>query len=257
MEKTLLRIDDLKKIYGRGGNEVEAVRGVSFSVSEGEVFGVVGESGSGKSTLLRLVAGMENASSGTIRFDGMDIDGLNSAGGRKLYAGMQMVFQSPVTSFNPRMTIRRSIYEVLHNLCGIRGEKALNERACALFAMVGLDSGLLDRYASEMSGGQCQRAAVARAIAVRPKLLLCDEITSALDVSAQANVAALICRLSRSLRMSVLFVSHDIALVSHICTRSIVMHKGICEEYGLTRSIISQPQSDYTRRLVASATFGI
>ncbi len=253
MENALLCVNNLKKTFSGGKTQIDAVCGVSFSVSKGEIFGIVGESGSGKSTLLRLVAGMERPTSGSISFDGKDIGELSASGRRTLYRKLQMVFQSPLASFDPRMTVRRSIYEPLRNLCGVRDEKALNERASELFDMVGLDAGLLDRYAFEMSGGQCQRAAIARAIAVRPKLLLCDEVTSALDVSAQANIVALLCELSKYLDMSILFVSHDIALVSNICGRSIVMHRGVCEEYGLTKSLITEPRTDYTKQLVSYA----
>lgn len=256
MEKSLLCIDNLKKTYTRGKTKTDAVCGISIEVSAGEIFGIVGESGSGKSTVLRLIAGMERPSSGSIAFDGTDIGALSSSGRRALYGRLQMVFQSPEASFDPRMTVRRSLYEPLYNLCGLRGEKELDRRACELFDMVGLDQTFLDRYAFEMSGGQCQRTAIARAIAVKPKLLLCDEITSALDVSAQANVVALLCDLSKNLNMSVLFVSHDIALVSNICRRSIVMRRGVCEEYGLTKNLINDPKADYTKKLIASASIG-
>lgn len=257
MDKALLRVDELKKTYRRGMAEVDAVRGVSIEVAESEIFGIVGESGSGKSTLLRLIAGMETASSGSIIFDNEDIRGLSVSGYHTLYRKLQMVFQSPATSFDPRMTIRRSIYEPLRNLCGIRTERELNERACELFDMVGLDPALLDRYSFEISGGQCQRAAIARAVSVRPKLLLCDEATSALDVTAQANVVELLCNLSRNLNMGILFVSHDIALVSNICRRSIVMRRGVCEECGLTKDLIGDPKTDYTKQLISSATMAI
>lgn len=253
MEKALLEVRGLTKSYKNGSTHVDAVRDVSFNVRQGESFGIVGESGSGKSTVLRQICGMEKPDSGSIRFDGEEVTTLKGGELRGLYSRLQIVFQTPAASFDPRMTVRKALYEPLVKLCKIRDKAQLDARAIELFEQVGLCPDLLDRYAFELSGGQCQRAAVARAIAVKPKLLLCDEVTSALDVSAQANLAALLCELCGSLDMSMIFVSHNIALVSNICQGCIVMHRGAAEECGGIREIISSPKSDCTKRLIASA----
>ena len=257
MDKALLSVENLKKTFSRGKAEVNAVNGVSFSVAEGEIFGIVGQSGSGKSTVLKLIANMEKCDSGKIIFDDEDIAHLPAKAQRRLYRSLQMVFQNPTASFNPRLTIRRSLYEPLRNYCRLRDSRSLDAGARELMEMVGLNAALLDRYASELSGGQCQRAAIARAISVSPRLLLCDEITSALDVSVQANIISLLCNLSKRLNMSILFVSHDIALVSNICRRSMVMHAGVIEESGETGRLIRSPSSAYTKQLIDSARIEI
>lgn len=253
MAKELLEVKNLTKTYKKGSVVVDAVRDVSFSVHQGEIFGVVGESGSGKSTILRLLCGMEKPDSGSIGFEGEDVSALNAEGLRRLYRSVQIVFQTPAASFDPRMSVRKSLYEPMTMLCGIKDKAELDGRACELMEMVGLCPELLDRFAFELSGGQCQRAAIARAVSVKPKLLLCDEVTSALDVSAQANVVRLLCGLCERLDMSMVFVSHNIALVSNICQGCIVMHKGEAVESGSAREIIKSPRADCTKSLISSA----
>jgi ABC-type glutathione transport system ATPase component len=246
-------VENLKKTFPKGETDVKAVRSVGFSVEAGEIFGIVGESGSGKSTVLRLIAGTEACDSGSVVFAGRDITRLSRRERRGIYREIQMVFQFPAASFDPRMTVRGALYEPLRNFRGLRSPKELDTAARELMTAVGLDAALLDRYAAELSGGQCQRAAIARAISVSPRLLLCDEVTSALDVSAQANIVSLLTALSAELRMSVLFVSHDIALVSNICRRCIVMCGGLVEAAGAVDEIIRAPRTAYTKRLVAAA----
>lgn len=253
MDELLLVVENLKKTFPKGETDVKAVRGVGFSVEAGEIFGIVGESGSGKSTVLRLIAGTETCDSGTVVYGGRDITHLPRRARRAVYRGIQMVFQFPAASFDPRMTVRGALYEPLRNFRGLRSPKELDAAARELTAAVGLDPALLDRYAAELSGGQCQRAAIARAISVSPRLLLCDEVTSALDVSAQANIVSLLMAQSVRLHMSVVFVSHDIALVGNICRRCIVMRDGQVEAAGTVGEILRSPQTAYTKRLIASA----
>lgn len=253
MDNVLLVVKNLKKTFPRSETDVKAVRGVSFSVGEGEIFGIVGESGSGKSTVLRLIAGTEACDSGSVVFDGREISRLLHRSRRDVWRRMQMVFQFPAASFDPRMTVRGAICEPLRHYCGLRSREALDAAARELMEAVYLDPALLDRYAAELSGGQCQRAAIARAISVSPRLLLCDEVTSAMDVSAQANIVSLLTALSAKLRMGVVFVSHDIALVSNICRRCIVMRDGLVETVGEISEIIRSPQTAYTKRLIESA----
>ena len=235
----------LCKRYARRSTSVNALSGVDFRLEEGEILGVVGESGSGKSTLLRLVSGLEAPDSGEVLLDGRP---LAFPRGREDYRAIQMIFQDAVGSFHPRRSIAASIRESVRNLCG--GDAAPDLEA--LCAQVGLDPALLARRPQGLSGGQCQRFAIARAVAVSPRILLCDEITSALDVSSQAQILRLLAEVCRRENMSAVFVSHDLAVVSCVCDRVEVMYQGKVVETGKTRDIIDKPQEAYTKRLIAS-----
>ena len=241
----LLEGNHISKTYSRGDSSVNALIDVGFTLADGEILGIVGESGSGKSTLLRQISGLEVPDEGEILLNGRPLSPKRT---REEYSTMQMIFQDAVGSFHPRRTIRSSIRETVHNLRGRSAEPDLE----SLCAIVGLDPVLADRYPRNLSGGQCQRFAIARAVAVDPKILLCDEVTSALDVSSQAQVLKLISDICRERHMSAIFVSHDLAVVSTICDRVMVMYHGRVVEEGKARDVIDHPQDEYSRRLISS-----
>ena len=244
----MLQVQNLTKRFKRGGNGTDALRGVSLSLFPGEILGIVGESGSGKSTLLRSIARLEKETSGSVILDGGDLKNYKPG---DICKSMQMVFQDAEASFDPRMRINASIDENIRNLCALRGADVGNKRR-ELIEMVGLDPTLGERYPAHLSGGQCQRLAIARALASKPKILLCDEVTSALDVSAQAQIVALLASLRQSLGLSIIFVSHDLALVGSVCDRIVVMHDGEIQEEGPAQQVLDAPEHEYTKALLAS-----
>ncbi len=219
---------------------------VSLRAAEGEILGIIGESGSGKSTLLRQIACLERPDKGSILLEGREMTGRHTV---EVCADIQMIFQNAARSFSPRMKIKTALNETLKRLGRLKGE-ALERRREELVCMVGLSPELAERYPAQLSGGQCQRMAIARALAAKPRLLLCDEVTSALDVSAQKQVVRLLGRLREELGLTVLFVSHDLALSSGICDRMLVMKEGQCVEEGTTEEIIRHPGHAYTQNLL-------
>ena len=228
--KILVEAKDLRVRYGK----FEAVRGVSFSLGEKEILGIVGESGSGKSTIAKTLAGLEKPSGGelSIRAD-----------------SVQMVFQDAAGSLNPRMTVRQTLAEVLRH-GPARGRSGQTPEG--LLETVGLSAAVLDQYPREMSGGQCQRVSVARALACRPQVLVADEPVSALDVSVQARVLNLFRDLRRSLGISIVLIAHDLAVVKNICDRVCVMERGVFVESGPAADVLANPQSAYARRLLSA-----
>ncbi len=241
----ILSVKGLSKSYERAGHKTAAVRNVSFELHRGEILGVVGSSGSGKSTLLRLLCGLEAPDEGHIYLDGRELFDKRSIADKR---EMQMIFQDPAASFHPRRTIASSIGDAFFSLMG-RGAALDLDTLCL---DVGLSPDLARRYPRSLSGGQCQRFAIARAIASSPSVLLCDEITSALDVSSQAQILSLLSDLRKDRGMSMIFVSHDLAVVSTLCDRIIVMRSGVIVEEGRTEKIISAPQNEYTKELIAA-----
>ena len=233
----LVDVRDLHVRYGK----FEAVKGVSFSLGAGEILGVVGESGSGKSTIAKTLIGLERASSGEISV----ADGVS----------MQMIFQDAVGSLNPRMTVRQTLDEAIwiegRRKKG-RGKSADGKSAEELLSLVGLSSATLEQYPREMSGGQCQRVSVARALACGPQVLIADEPVSALDVSVQARVLNLLRDLRRTLGLSILLIAHDLAVVKNVCDRICVMEKGLFVDSGPAEDVFARPSSEYTRRLLAA-----
>ena len=244
----ILEVRDFRKRYRQGLRTVDAVRGVSFGVARGEILGIVGESGSGKSTVLKSIACLENPTEGDIVLNGRSI-----ARGRSgdVCRELQMVFQDPVRSFDPRMKTGNSIRESLRNLAGLQGDAA-EARLKELCGMTGLAPELADRYPGGISGGQCQRFAIARALAAEPELLLCDEVTSALDVLVQAQITALLSDLRERLSLSIVFVTHDIALAAEFCDRIVVMKDGEAVEQGPAAEVLRHPAHAYTRQLMDS-----
>ena len=247
----ILKVDNLTRVFTRKGQpDFTAVDHISFELQPGECLGIIGESGSGKSTVVNMVTRLIDSTEGSIILDGQDITRLKGRGLKPAYQKMQMVFQTPTESFDPRRSLGDGIGESLRN-CGI-GKTQVRERVAQLLGQCGLPEEFAQRYPHQVSGGQCQRAAIARAIAISPKLLICDEATSALDVTIQKEVLALLGRLRQELNLSILFICHDIALVQQFCDRVLVMYKGSIVEEGVPDEVIRNPQNDYTVRLINS-----
>ena len=247
----VLQVEHLRKVFPVDDRRtLLAVDDVSFSVAAGEKVAIIGESGSGKTTIARMVARLTDVTAGRIFLQGTDITQLTGRKLREHYRHMQLVFQSPADSFDPRCTLGDGIAEGLRNF-GWQKEAAWQEME-RLLGLCGLEAGIAARYPHEVSGGQCQRAAIARALALRPKLLLLDEATSALDVTVQADILALLVRLQRELSLAYLFICHDIALVQDFCDRVLVMHEGRIVEEGTPDEVIGAPQQTYTQRLIDS-----
>ena len=234
---------------------VQALDGVSFSLQAGQSLGVVGESGSGKSTLARLVMALETPDGGTVHFDGLELHRVAPAALRQARAGLQMVFQDPYSSLDPRRTVLQTVSEPLALLRGaghVAGAAQRRERAREALDAVGLGADDLDKYPHEFSGGQRQRIAIARALITRPRLIVADEPVSALDVSVQAQVLNLMQDLQERHGLSYLFISHDLAVVDRVCDEVIVLQQGRIVEQGPPHRLFTRPQHPYTQRLLAA-----
>lgn len=255
----LLRVEKLstwyplrKGIFGRVYDHVKAVDKVSFEVYPGETLGLVGESGCGKTTLGRSILRLHEPTSGRVFYDGIEVTSLNHAGLRALRQKMQIVFQDPYSSLNPRLTIGSAIAEPLlvHKLQ--TNEHKRRDRVCELLEQVGLEAAHYGRYPHEFSGGQRQRICIARALAVSPQLIICDESVSALDVSVQAQVLNLLNDLKHTFGFTYIFISHDLSVVRFMSDRVLVMNHGRMEELAEADSLFRNPQSEYTRKLIAA-----
>ena len=231
--------------------EVQALRGVSLTVTAGRSMGIVGESGSGKSTLARLVMALEAPSSGSICFEGRDLNALSANELRAARRDFQMVFQDPYGSLDPRRPVWRTVAEPAAALEGAKRAQQ-RERAAATLESVGLRADALDKFPHEFSGGQRQRIAIARALITKPKLIVADEAVSALDVSVQAQVLNLMADLRDEHGVTFLFISHDLAVVSHLCADVAVMKGGLIVEQGPVRQVLREPAHEYTRTLLES-----
>jgi oligopeptide/dipeptide ABC transporter ATP-binding protein len=229
-----------------------AVDHVDLDVADGQAVGLVGESGCGKSTLARAILGLETTEAGRIEWRGRSVRRGDATALRGLRREVQIVFQDPVGSLDPRMTVAESVAEALEALAGMPEHEAAVARVDATLREVGLDPSIAARYPHELSGGQCQRAAIARAIVARPKLLICDEAVSALDVSVQAQIVNLLAELRERHGMALLFISHNLAVVRHLCEEIAVMYLGRIVERGPRGSIFGEPRHPYTRALLAA-----
>ncbi|MFJ9772109.1 ABC transporter ATP-binding protein [Kitasatospora sp. NPDC101157] len=257
MAEPLLSVRDLVKTFagrrgrtGRAGAPIRAVDGVSFDLGAGETLGLVGESGCGKSTTGRMIVRLLDPTSGTVTFDGTEIGGLSQVRLRPHRRHLQMVFQDPYSSLNPRQTVARIISEPL--LVQGAGAEEARQRAGELMELVGLIPEHLDRYPHEFSGGQAQRIGIARSLATSPKLVIADEPVSALDVSVQAQVVNLMEQLQRELGLAYVFIAHDLSVVKRVCDRVAVMYLGRIVEIGDKAEVYGNPAHPYTRALLSA-----
>ena len=260
-KKVLLEIADLKVHFDiKDGKQwfwqppktLKAVDGVSLRLYEGETLGVVGESGCGKSTLARAIIGLVKATEGRVAWLGRDLLGQSQEEWRQARSDIQMIFQDPLASLNPRMTIGDIIAEPLRTYYPKMPRQEVKDKVKNMMMKVGLLPNLINRYPHEFSGGQCQRIGIARALILEPKLIICDEPVSALDVSIQAQVVNLLQKLQREMGLSLIFIAHDLAVVKHISDRVLVMYLGHAVELGTYDAVYNDPQHPYTKALMSA-----
>lgn len=248
---TLIEVKNLKKYFKSGRSMIHAVDDVSFKIEQGKTMGLVGESGCGKSTLGRTIIHLLESTSGQIIYNGQDVTRLDKAGLRNLREDMQIIFQDPFSSLNPRMTVKQTILEPLE-LSGRFSHKQLEEEASELMDLVGVEKRLRNSYPHELDGGRRQRVGIARALALRPKFVVCDEPVSALDVSIQAQILNLLMDLQDSQGLTFLFVTHDLSVVRHISHNISVMYLGQMVETCATNELFENPLHPYTQALLSA-----
>ncbi|HNX16971.1 MAG TPA: ATP-binding cassette domain-containing protein [Methanoregula sp.] len=251
----MIELDKVTKVYTKGflhRQKTVAADNVSLRIKKGESLGLVGESGSGKTTLGRIALRLIEPTSGTVRFDGIDLTALSRSKLRQIRPRMQIIFQDPDTSLDPRMTVRECIAEPMKiwDLCSPHERE---DRIGELLETVGLQPDLAGRYPFEISGGQKQRVALARVLALNPEFIVADEPTAALDLSVQAQVLNLLKTVQKKTNLTLLFISHDLQVIGQMSDTIAVMHKGIIVERGTTRDVLASPKAPYTKRLVSAA----
>lgn len=246
----VLEVKNLKKIYIKDKKEFTVVNNIDLEIKKGECVGLVGESGCGKSTIAKIITNLEKSNEGNIFINGLNIEDFKSIKNKELYKQVQMIFQNPMDSFNPRIKLGNSIGEIKINLG--YDKKEVKKEVIDLLELVGLSEEYYYRYPKEVSGGECQRAAIARALLIKPKLLVCDEATSALDVSIQGQIINILSDLKEKTNISFLFISHDLALVQKFCDKIYVMYEGKIVEKGTRNHIINNPKHPYTKLLLSS-----
>lgn len=246
----ILDVKNLTKTFDKNNTVFTAVDNVSFQLEKKECLGIVGESGSGKSTIAKMLVKLLEPDKGEINFLGKDLVTINKSELRKTRKDIQMIFQNPMDSFNPRKKLKTSVGAGLKYTIGL-DKKQIDEKVDKALNLVGLKSEYKNRYINKLSGGECQRAAIARSIIIEPKLLICDEITSALDVSVQAQIINLLVQLREKMDMSYIFITHDLTLARYLCDKILVMYKGNEVESGNVKDIFENPMHPYTKLLLS------
>lgn len=241
MSKTVLEFTNIDLKFGK----VQVLFDVNFKVNEGEIVGLIGESGSGKSTIARTIMKIYEQSKGEVKFEGKLIKEYSQ---KEYYSKIQMIYQDPFSSLNPTMKVRDLIAEPLH----IHGEKNVDEKINAILESVGLSKLLLDRYPNQLSGGQCQRIGICRALLLDPQLMILDESIASLDVSVQGLILNLLKKLNKERLLTMLFISHDLSVIKYFCDRVVILHKGVIVEEGKTINVFNNPQHPYTKKLLAA-----
>ncbi|XPP27071.1 MAG: ATP-binding cassette domain-containing protein [Leucobacter sp.] len=253
MTSELIRLESVSVVYRRGKVSSPVVRDVSLGINIGETLGLVGESGSGKSTIGNVILGLVPAAGGRILFDGEDITHVGSRRRRELTREIQVVFQDPYGSLNPTRTVGATLTESIRAQGNRESSRSIANQVAHTLEAVGMSSTAAQRYPTEFSGGQRQRIAIARALVVNPRLIVCDEAVSALDLSIQAQVLNLLKQLKEERGLSYLFISHDLAVVAHAADRIAVLERGTIAEYDTVDRVMGDPQHPYTRMLLAAA----
>ena len=252
MAENILEVRNLKKYFKTARGMLHAVDDVSFSIEKGHTLGIVGESGCGKTTTGRCILRLVEPTSGEIRFEGKDIMKLNRAELKKIRKDMQIIFQDPFSSLDPRYTINQTLSETLRINKIVTGKKAIEDRVLELMETVGLAERLINTYPHELDGGRRQRIGIARALAMEPKFIVCDEPVSALDVSIQAQILNLLEDLQEKLGLSYIFITHDLAVVNHFADEIAVMYLGQIVEKAPTEELFNNPVHPYTRALLSA-----
>jgi ABC-type glutathione transport system ATPase component len=260
---TVISVKNIRKEYvakkhfvtGKVQEKLVAVKCASFEVSEGQTLGIVGESGSGKSTIGEIAGGLQNSTFGNVFYYGKDTAELSKEEYEEYRKNVQFIFQDPKGSMDPNYTIGDNIAFPLHTFKIVNSRREADKLVIDILDKVGLEGGIKNKYPSEISGGQCQRAAIARALVVNPKIIICDEPVSALDVSIQAQILNLLKKLQKELNISYIFISHDIGVVNYMSDTILVMSKGNVVETGIAKDVLLQPKEAYTKRLIDSAFY--